>query len=215
MDRLTENCFVKNTAAVKGILLSCTNLNEIDDINMAGYLAVVKVERTSGKNDKIKIIISQEKDVTDLHNGKPVMIIGSVQTHKDKKTGHVCVFVLADYISALCAKGNDWMENEIYLHGVIGNGTNYRITPTKKRICDLIIKVPAENKKGKICYIPSICWGKMADRVKKWKKGTEVVVRGRMQSREYVKCLPDGSKTVKIAYELSIFNIKKRRSVNE
>ena len=73
-----------------------------------------------------------------------------------------------------------------------------------REICDLLVAV--NRHYGRSDYLPCIAWGQNARTAATWQVGQRVHILGRIQSREYVKNLPDGAVT-KTAYEVSVTHI--------
>ena len=61
----------------------------------------------------------------------------------------------------------------------------------------------------KSSYIPCIAWEKEANIVESLKVGDSIIIRGRMQSRNYKKRLEDGTVEKRTTYELSVMGIHK------
>ena len=78
----------------------------------------------------------------------------------------------------------------------------YRTTPFKREICDVLLAVNRAYNKSD--YIPCIAWGRNARYVNTLSVGDHIVLSGRIQSREYVKMLPDGTQETRTAYEVSV-----------
>ena len=139
------------------------------------------------------------------------MVIGKMQTFKDFTTGKVLVYVLAEYAAPV--EGEHWEnQNDVTLTGKLGRGITYRETPKGKRITDVMVIVPNVIK-GNSCYIPCICWQQVADEVKDWEEGTEVVLTGRLHSREYTKRVDDDTTEQRTCYEVSVNTIEKTSEV--
>jgi len=98
---------------------------------------------------------------------------------------------------------NEQNFNLCEMEGYICKNPIFRQTPLGRHICDLLIAV---NNKNKCSYIPCISWGKNAFEVKDYKIGQKIYIKGRVQSREYIK---QGEVETKVAYELSCMHIKK------
>ena len=61
---------------------------------------------------------------------------------------------------------------------------------------------------GKTDYIPCICWGRNARYASSFRVGERYAIHGRIQSREYIKKLADGTEEVKTAYEVSVAKVE-------
>ena len=52
-------------------------------------------------------------------------------------------------------------------------------------------------------YLPCIFWGRTARQIAGLTAGARITLTGRLQSREYVKVLPEGGTERRTAYEIS------------
>ena len=202
---------INNCVALMGVISSeMVDIDNIYGMEYAGWATTVETVRRSGVPDEAVVIMPYDTYVEDLEIGAPVMAIGQIQTFKDHNTGKVLVYVLipeGGYIETI--HGDHWQEqNELQLRGTIGRGTVYRETPKGKRITDIKLIVPNQLRQSN-CYIPCICWNEQADEVKDWAEGTEVVISGRLQSREYTKRINEDTQEQRTCYEVSVNNIKK------
>ena len=68
----------------------------------------------------------------------------------------------------------------------------------------------SENKS----FIPCIFWGALAKTIQVFPKYSELIVVGRLQSRNYVK-YHDKEKTTKTTYELSVFDLLEIKSCDK
>ena len=71
-----------------------------------------------------------------------------------------------------------------------------------REICDLMLAV--NRRYGRSDYLPCIAWGKNALLASGWEIGRTVSLRGRFQSRVYVKTLETGETQERTAYEVSV-----------
>lgn len=117
-----------------------------------------------------------------------------------------------DYYNADCGDNANELPqitpdmNEIMLDGFICKQPVFRITPLKREIADMLIAVNRPYNKSD--YIPCICWGRNARFCGKRAIGERVKIRGRIQSRVYVKKFPDGREEERTAFEVSISGIE-------
>ena len=133
-----------------------------------------------------------------INDGNMVKVFGEIRTrnvHEDDKS-HLEVTV---FVKEVLLYEED--ENNVELDGFICKEPAYRETPFGRQATDLLI---ASNRSyGKSDYIPTIAWGRMAIKSSEFEVGERVKVFGRLQSREYVKKLEDGTEETRVAYELS------------
>lgn len=203
--------YIENAVAIIGIVSS--EMIDIDNIYgqpYEGWKTTVETERKSGITDETIVMMPKKTDISQMQIGTPVMIIGQIQTFKDFTTGKVLVYVLAEYIEPV--EGKYWEnQNSVMLTGKLGKGMTYRETPKGKRITDIMVIVPNVIK-GNSCYIPCICWQQTADMAKDWEEGTEVVLKGRLQKREYTKRVDNGTEEQRTCYEVSINTIEQKKA---
>lgn len=175
------------------------------------YSNVIKVERLSGNVDEIPIVVSERRKEIDFskdYTGVNFILSGTVETYNYIKMGksHLKVYVLV--ISCALQKGDIQEDNYVYLEGYICKKPVFRITPQGKKITDVIIAV---NSFKKSAYIPCIAWNNNALELSKYNIGDSLKIKGRIQSREYLKMYSDNLEQAekKTAYEVSIYDLKK------
>ena len=93
-------------------------------------------------------------------------------------------------------------EDVTMLDGFVARPPIVRQTPLGKTICDVIVAVNCPYQKS--YYIPCIFWGSSAEMVGKLTVGSQIILRGRLQSREYEK---DGK--IHTTYEVSAWKYGK------
>ena len=164
------------------------------------------IKRQSEKADTLNIMVS-ERVFEKVVDEKFVTILGEVRTrnYKDEnEKSHLAVYVFGKDCQLNLDKK---YENEVQLTGFICKKPIYRTTPFNREICDVLLAVNRQNGK-RSDYIPSITWGRNAAFTGELEIGTQVTVKGRLQSREYQKS--DGVETSTLtAYEVSINSISK------
>lgn len=153
--------------------------------------------RQSGNCD-VLVCIVPEIIKNGISEGNKVKVLGEIRTRNvhenDKNHLEITVFV-----KEVLSYEED--ENNVELYGFICKEPTYRVTPFGRQITDLIVASNREYFKSD--YIPCIAWGRNAIRASEFNVGTRVKVLGRLQSREYVKRLDDGTEETRVAYELS------------
>ena len=174
---------------------------ELEVIRKSGNLDILNCVIPSCYADRIKADDSVELD-------------GEIRTRNeivDEVTGkkRLVVYIFVKEVNEFIG----YHDNEAVIYGYICKKPVYSTTPNGREICDLII---ASNRaSGMSDYIPTIAWGRTAERLSALDVGTGIEVHGRMQSREYTKVLDDGSSIEKIAYELSVLYATEWSGVNE
>lgn len=153
-------------------------------------------KRHSGVLDMFRCVIPHEL-TAEVEQGKEIEIYGEVRTryYYENDVRHVMVYVLVKEVYT--ARPEAISTNSVLLDGFISRPPIVRDTPKGKRICDVILAV--NHSSGRSSYIPCIIWGGSADLVGKKTVGDRLIVRGRLQSREYWK-----EEDLKIAYEVSV-----------
>ena len=169
------------------------------------FMVYVNIPRTSGAVDSLPIIVSERLiNTSEDLIGVNVIVNGQYRSYNkhcgEKNYLILSVFALEFEIVDEPLRGYD--SNNIYLEAVIVKEPVYRMTPSGREISDILVAV--NRSYGKSDYIPCICWGRTAKFVSNLCVGDMVVLKGRIQSREYFKTMPDGSKESKVAYEVSV-----------
>lgn len=160
------------------------------------YIFKLESERFSGVPDVVPVMVSEKLVLINSDSvGAKIALKGQIRTfnkHEDGKSKlHVYVFMM-DFMEL---QENDY--NSAVLTGYVCKHPTYRSTPLGREISDMLIAV--NRQYGKSDYIPAIAWGRNARFAKDFEVGTNIEVKGRLQSREYLK-----NEETKVAYELSI-----------
>ena len=176
------------------------------------YMFEIAINRISGVRDVIPLMISERLfDVENCHALEKIFVKGqfrSYNKHEDGKN-HLILSVFVCEIEVLSEEDDrENKPNQIYLDGYICKEPIYRMTPLGREIADILLAV--NRAYGKSDYIPCICWGRNARFAGKLAVGEHVAVWGRIQSREYIKRLDDGTKEKRTAYEVSASRIELR-----
>lgn len=194
-----------NSISIRGIIVRDKELSH-EFYGEKFYEYLVSVERLSGSYDIIPVIIS-EKIITDnLKVGNEVSIVGQFRSYNkiEEDRSHLMLSVFARDIVEPDYSQN---SNQITLRGFVCKTPIYRMTPFKREICDIMLAV--NRAYGKSDYIPVITWGRNAKYCSNFKVGEKIEVKGRIQSREYQKKLPDGTIENRVAYEVSVISVSK------
>ena len=173
------------------------------------YTLTLAVKRISEEVDLLPVMVSDRLlDVDQDYTGLTMQVSGQYRSYnnvKGNKKGlslNVFVrdfyFLSADLIDAT-------KSNNITLTGFICKKPKYRKTPLGREIADLLLAV--NRPYGKSDYIPCITWGRDARYAAGFEVGTAVDITGRIQSREYSKCLEGGAVEIRTAYEVSVSKI--------
>lgn len=169
------------------------------------YTAHPSARRTSGKADVIPVMVSDRLvNVTENWGGYSVRICGQFHSYnkhdEDKNRLLLSVFAREFELSISL-----YDKNSISLDGYVCKEPNYRETPLGREITELLLAV--NRPYGKSDYIPCICWGRNARFARNLEVGTRIAIEGRIQSREYQKCISDTETETRTAYEVSVSRI--------
>ena len=86
------------------------------------------------------------------------------------------------------------------LLGTVCRPPVYRRTPLGREICDVMLAVNRAYRRSD--YLPCILWGQNAQAAQAYPVGMTLLLTGRMQSRDYLKRLPDRTEQ-RTAFEIS------------
>ena len=163
------------------------------------YKCLVTTERLSGVKDILPVIVPEVYTQEDF---KRVEIDGQIRTRnvKDGNTRHLEVFVFVRDLKEADGEDLNVFEGE----GYVCKSPRFRVTPLDREITDLLLAFNRDYDKSD--YIPSVAWGRNAHRVADLEVGTSIKIKGRLQSRKYMKLI-DGELVEKTAYELSVSEI--------
>lgn len=159
--------------------------------------------RLSGTCDTLNVILRESMLEPGLiHSGGRVRVIGELRSFNNRSGvgNRLVLTVFARDI--LPGDGAD--ENHIVLTGTVCKTPTLRVTPMGREICDIILAVGRRYRRSD--YIPVIAWGRQAQEAAEAAVGTQLVVRGRLQSRAYTKVI-DGESCQRLAFEVSAADI--------
>lgn len=162
----------------------------------------LEVARLSGAVDTLPILASEALlATTEVTQGSCLRITGQIRSHNSRAlTGRrLIISVLADTLE-FCDEAH---ENEVELCGVICKEPTYRRTPLGREICDIMLAVNRPYHRAD--YLPCILWGRNAQEASAYPVGTTLLLRGRLQSRNYIKLLADLAEQ-RTAYEVSVID---------
>lgn len=174
------------------------------------YALWLDVARDSGTVDCVLVLVQvgkteMEIDRAALREGSRVEATGTVQTYKDRETGHTQLFVWASYLAAV--PDDSQQINTVYITGTVARQPVYRETPKGKHITDFAICVPSAFAQGFYSFIPCIAWERLAEQAAEMQEGSEVYLEGRVQSRNYTKKTPEGTREL-TTWEISVNKLK-------
>lgn len=176
------------------------------------YTADLRSSRFSGRFDTIPLMVSERLvNVYEECSGCRVKIIGRFQSYNQriKNKSHLKLSVIVNEIYFVDGLSEYTDNNEIFLDGYICKQPVFRITPFKREIVDILLAV--NRPYGRSDYIPCIAWGREAKYISGFEVGTEISIKGRIQSREYTKRLSETEYEKRIAYEVSVSKLESKR----
>ena len=173
------------------------------------YTFMLNIPRLSETHDVIRVTISEKfLSSTDLTVGTKVSIQGQFRSYNNfSNIGNrliLTVFVKAIEIIPEAADCDN--SNFIYLNGYICKKPTYRTTPFGREIADILLAVNRSYNKSD--YIPCIAWGRNAKYAECFEVGDNVIIKGRIQSREYQKRVNETEVENKTAYEVSVSRLE-------
>lgn len=173
------------------------------------YTFMLDTPRLSETSDKIKITISEKfLAAGGFEIGDRVRIDGQFRSYNNfSNVGNR--LILTVFVKSIdVIKDEEFEENinSIYLNGYICKQPVYRTTPFGREIADVLIAVNRSYNKSD--YIPCIAWGRNAKFAESLKVGDNIIVRGRVQSREYQKKISEDEMETKTAYEVSVSRLE-------
>ena len=173
------------------------------------YSFMLRVPRLSENDDILPVTISEKQlDNTLIQEGNKVKVKGQLRSY-NKYTSMRTKLILTVFAKGIAPAFPDDTENpnEIFINGFICKAPIYRKTPFGREITDLIVAVNRAFNRSD--YIPAIAWGKNAVYSENLEVGSNVMLWGRLQSRNYNKRISENETETRTAYELSITKIEK------
>lgn len=169
----------------------------------------MEVPRLSDITDIIPVTVS-ERLLIDMpvEIGKEIIVEGqfrSYNTYEDNRSRLVLTVFAKEIVEKVATdeeEGKMSVTNEVTLTGFLCKPAVYRKTPFGREIADILLAVNRAYNKSD--YIPCIAWGRNARFCNNLPVGSAIKIVGRIQSRNYVKTLEDGTQLHKTAYEVSI-----------
>lgn len=167
------------------------------------YTFPMTVPRLSGTEDKINIICQEELLQEAIPDENTALTVGGELRSHNNKSGvgnKLQIFVYAYELNFCCGAA----ANQVYLAGTLCKEPKLRITPLGREICDLLLAV--NRPLGRSDYLPCISWGQSAREAAEYAVGDNLIVEGRIQSRDYIKVI-GGEQFTKTAYEVSAMEV--------
>lgn len=164
------------------------------------YSFFLAVERLSGTLDRLRVLADRTLlGEADCAWGERVLVTGQVRSYNQvTETGrHLIISVLAESLEL----SDEEPDDRVTLTGTLCRDPVYRRTPLGREICDGMLAVSRSCRRTD--YLPCIFWGRTARQIAGLTAGARITLTGRLQSREYVKVLPEGASERRTAYEIS------------
>ena len=174
------------------------------------YKLTLAAVRLSGTEDVLPVTVSSRLlGNRDISADTKLEVLGQVRSYNQRSedASHLMITVFARELYLLGERGPELDRNEVELYGHICKPVIYRTTPFSREIADVLVAVNRRYMKSD--YLPAIAWGRNARFARELVCGDPVLIRGRLQSREYQKMLPDGEAEQRTAYEISCSSIEK------
>lgn len=173
------------------------------------YSFMLRVPRLSENDDILPVTVPQRQlDSVLIQPGNKIKVKGQLRSY-NKYTSLKTRLILTVFAKGIAPAlpEDDCNPNEIFVNGFICKAPIYRRTPFGREITDLIVAVNRAFNRSD--YIPAIAWGKNAIYSENLEIGSNVMLWGRLQSRNYNKRISEEETEVRTAYELSITKIEK------
>ena len=167
------------------------------------YTLPLEVRRLSGAADTLNVTLRAGM-LGALRQGGRFCVEGELRSFNNRR-GDWPRLVITVFAHALFPTEED-DENLTELRGTLCRAPNARRTPMGRDICDLLLAV--NRSYGRSDYLPCICWGSQAREAALWDVGTRLALRGRVQSRRYVKLTEHGSEE-RVAFEVSAAELER------
>ncbi|MEA5060326.1 MAG: single-stranded DNA-binding protein [Candidatus Pelethousia sp.] len=194
-----------NTVCVSGMVYEDALLDH-ELYGEAFYALRLQVERLSGVADILPVTLPARICPRIPQIGDRIRICGQLRSYNKHTDGanRLVITVFAKAVEPISPE--EVPENSIQLIGFICKPVVYRTTPFLREIGDMLLAVNRSYNKSD--YLPCIAWGRNALFARELPVGGRVRVEGRLQSRSYQKCLPDGTVTERTAYEVSCSTVE-------
>lgn len=174
------------------------------------YSFVLNVKRLSDISDFILITVSERLlSGISMDIGNYVEINGQFRSYNNYNNNErkLILTVFAKDLIPVPLEEASKNLNYIFLNGFICKPPAYRTTPFGREITDLLLAVNRQYNKSD--YIPCIAWGRNAKYAQSLSVGDNIIIKGRIQSREYQKRIDETQVENKTAFEVSVSRLEK------
>lgn len=155
--------------------------------------------RLSGVKDDVLVIVEAFK-LGEVKRGDFVQLEGSIRSFHEEieQQRRLVISFFAERATKILDHES---VNEVVLEGYVCKQIVFRETPAGFKISDVMIAV---NRGFKCDYIPLVLWNEEAERFKDLEMGAKIAIKGRLQSRAYLKEIAPGEVVRRFAQEVSV-----------
>ncbi len=210
----TESYTENNKVIIAGTVASVPEFShEVYDEMF--YTFMLDTPRLSETHDTVKVTISEKFLMSEgLCIGDSILIHGQFRSYNNfTNVGNRLVLTVFVKDIETYDDAEEKSINSICLNGYICKKPVYRTTPFGREIADILLAVNRSYNKSD--YIPCIAWGRNAKFAECLNVGDNVVIKGRIQSREYQKRLSETEVESKTAFEVSVSRLEKANNISE
>lgn len=160
----------------------------------------LEILRLSGNCDTVNVLVRRQLlENVEVEERSRLCVTGQLRTFNNRR-GEGARLVISVFAREICLTDEE-DTNQVELSGALCKPPKLRCTPMGRDICDLMLAV--NRHYGRSDYLPCICWGIKAREAALWDVGTRLELKGRIQSRQYIKLTEEGS-VEKTAFEVSV-----------
>ena len=204
----------RNEVVLKGTVSDLSDYYKVDSTFASEkFLKMnINVARTSGAVDIIPCTVSERiVKQHDIHDGDVISVSGNYRYRKTYDNAGIRHAELRVFVTAVNENEDD-VDNRIILEGHLTKKPRLRKTGKGDRrdsrtICDIIVAVDRTNGQ-RTDFIPCLVWGRKAEFIATLEPNDNVILQGRIQSRDYNKVLSDGTSETRTTYEVSVADIE-------
>ena len=168
------------------------------------YTFPLEVLRLSGTGDTVNVVVRERLlDQMPVDSAGRIALRGGLRSFNNR-SGRGSRLVITVFAKQIWFT-DEPERNDVYLAGTVCKPTVLRRTPMGRMICDIMLAV--NRKYGRSDYLPCIAWGSLAQEASALQVGDCIRLRGRIQSRTYIKNEKDGP-VEKTAFEVSIVTLE-------
>ena len=189
---------ITNQVTVRGTLAGPPEFSH-ENHGRRFYRFLLEVQRLSSAVDVLPVIAGADLMECLVPEEKgTITVTGQLRSHNIRIDGkrRLLIFIFATGIRFEDGEA----RNEVSLEGILCRDPIYRRTPLGREICDVMLAVPRGPRRTD--HIPCILWGQTARHFSSCRTGDQVMIFGRLQSRNYTK-VTDIGPIQKTAYEVS------------